>query len=77
VPPVGRLLGLPVVMDERVPQCSILVFRVFGESDYVELPYEDFALLEQPRIASFAAAGELPASSKATDDADAPSAGRG
>jgi Ala-tRNA(Pro) deacylase len=61
IPPLGQLFGLPLVLDERVTHCSVLVFRAFGESDYVEVPYEGFALLEQPRVASFASAGELTA----------------
>lgn len=61
IPPLGQLLGLPLVLDERVTSCAVLVFGAFGESDYFEVPYEDFARLEQPRIASFASAGELAA----------------
>lgn len=59
IPPLGQLFGLPLVLDEDVTHCSVLVFRAFGESDYVEIPYEEFARLEQPRVASFASAGEL------------------
>lgn len=59
IPPLGQLFGFPLVVDERVTRCSVLVFRVFGESDYFEISYEDFARNEQPRIASFASAGEL------------------
>jgi hypothetical protein len=48
-------------LDERVSSASILVFRVFAESIYLEVPYADYARLEQPRLASFASYGELPA----------------
>jgi hypothetical protein len=51
---------MATVLDERVQECSVLVFRAFGESDFFEVPYEDYARLVQPRIASFASAGELP-----------------
>jgi Ala-tRNA(Pro) deacylase len=60
-PPLGQLYGLPLVVDERVMQSGVIVFSPFGESDYVEIPYDDFARQEQPRIASFARKGELPA----------------
>lgn len=58
VPPLGKLCGLALVVDARVASCSVIVFRAFGESDYFEIPYEDFARLEQPKIASFASTGE-------------------
>jgi Ala-tRNA(Pro) deacylase len=61
IPPLGQLFGVPIVLDERVTTCAILVFRAFRDSDYFEIPYEDFARLEQPKVASFARAGELPA----------------
>jgi Ala-tRNA(Pro) deacylase len=59
-PPLGQLYGLPVIIDERVTEYPALVFQPFGESDYFEVPYDDFARLEQPRVLSFARAGELP-----------------
>jgi Ala-tRNA(Pro) deacylase len=59
IPPLGQLFGLPLVVDERVTRCSLIVFASFGESDFFEIPYEDFARLEQPRVAAFASAGEL------------------
>jgi prolyl-tRNA editing enzyme YbaK/EbsC (Cys-tRNA(Pro) deacylase) len=61
VPPLGKLLGVPLIVDEMIEGCATLVFRGFGQSDYIEVPYDDFARLEQPRIASFARAGELEA----------------
>ena len=60
IPPLGQLFGLPLVVDERVRHCSVVVFRAFGPSDYIEINYDDFARQERPRIASFALAGELP-----------------
>jgi prolyl-tRNA editing enzyme YbaK/EbsC (Cys-tRNA(Pro) deacylase) len=59
IPPLGKLLGLPLIVDEDVENCTTLVFHGRAYDDYFELPYEDFARLEQPRIASFARAGEL------------------
>lgn len=59
VPPLGQLLGVPLVVDERVARAAVIVFRAFAESVYFEIPYDDYARLEQPRLASFASAGEL------------------
>jgi Ala-tRNA(Pro) deacylase len=58
VPPLGQLFGFPLVLDERVTRCSVLVFRAFGESDYFEIPYEAFARHEQPRVVSFVSGGD-------------------
>lgn len=59
MPPFGQLYGVPVVLDERLTGAAVLAFQLFGESDYLEIPYEDYARLEQPRVASFASLGEL------------------
>jgi hypothetical protein len=59
IPPLGQLFGIPVVLDARVAEHATIVFRVFGDIDWVEVPYDDFARLEAPRIASFASKGEL------------------
>ena len=59
VPPFGQLFGIPIVLDARVASVGVLVFRAFGESLYFELPYEDWARLEQPRVAPFASVAEL------------------
>jgi Ala-tRNA(Pro) deacylase len=61
VPPFGQLFGIPIVLDARIAEHATLVFRIFGQPDFLELPYADFARLEQPRLASFASMGELPA----------------
>lgn len=66
IPPLGQLFGVPIVVDTSVTTATALVFRAFGESDYFEIPYEDFARLEQPRVASFASAGELAAAPRRT-----------
>lgn len=59
VPPFGQLFGISIVLDARLASVGTLVFRAFGESVYFEIPYEDWARLEQPRVASFASVGEL------------------
>jgi Ala-tRNA(Pro) deacylase len=63
IPPLGQLFGLPLVLDARVAGCAVIVFRAFDGSDYFDIPYEDFARLEQPRIAAFASIGQLVAAS--------------
>lgn len=59
VPPFGHLFGMPVVIDESLTTSASLVFQPFDESDFFEVPYDHFARLEQPRVASFARAGAL------------------
>lgn len=59
VPPFGQLFGIPVVVDARVAAAAVLVFRAFGESTYFDVVNDDWARLEQPRVASFSSAGEL------------------
>jgi hypothetical protein len=66
-PPLGGAMGALTVVDERVAVTSALVFLVFSPGDCIELPYDDFARLERPRVASFAIGGELPAGREATD----------
>ncbi len=61
IPPFGKLFGLPLVVDTRVSEASILLIHAFGENDVLEIAYEDFARLEQPRVGKFAFAGELAA----------------
>jgi Ala-tRNA(Pro) deacylase len=61
IPPFGQLFGLPIVIDERLRACGVLVCQAFGESDFIDVPYDDWARLEAPRVASFAFGGELTA----------------
>jgi len=58
IPPLGGVLGVPTVVDERVAP-AVLVFRAFSLNDYVEIIYDDFERVERPRVESFAIAGEL------------------
>lgn len=60
-PPLGQLFGMPIIVDEKVTRYASIVMSLFGESDYLEIPYDHFARQEDPRIASFGRAGELPA----------------
>jgi prolyl-tRNA editing enzyme YbaK/EbsC (Cys-tRNA(Pro) deacylase) len=61
IPPLGSLYGVPVILDQAARAGTSVVFRAFSGSDWFEIPYDDFARLEQPRVASFALAGSLPA----------------
>lgn len=63
-PPLGQLFGMPLIIDAAITRRSVIVFLPFGESDYFEVPFEDFARQEQPRVASFARRGELPAAKR-------------
>jgi len=61
IPPLGQLTGLTLVVEERLAESVTLVFQASGGDDFFEVPYEDWARLEAPRIAAFASKGELPA----------------
>jgi hypothetical protein len=67
IPPLGKLFGLPLIVEEAIESCGTIVFRGLGRNDFLEIPYDDFARQEQPRVASFARAGELTYSSAAAD----------
>jgi len=58
-PPLGQLFGIPIIVDEKVTQHASIVINPFGESDYLEIPYDEFARQEEPRVASFGRAGVL------------------
>jgi prolyl-tRNA editing enzyme YbaK/EbsC (Cys-tRNA(Pro) deacylase) len=60
VPPFGRMFGAPVFIDPSVIASNDIEFGVFGSTDFIEMPYDEFARLEQPRVAELVAAGELP-----------------
>src|SRR5262245_27678818 len=60
VPALGGALGTITIIDESVAAASCVVFAAFSPADVIEIPYDDFARLEKPKIASFAIGGELP-----------------
>jgi prolyl-tRNA editing enzyme YbaK/EbsC (Cys-tRNA(Pro) deacylase) len=60
VPPLGREVGALTLVDERVAVASSVTFAAFTPYDLVEMPFDDFARLERPRVVSFAVGGELP-----------------
>lgn len=59
IPPFGRLMGAPVFIDARVTP-GILVFKAFGNDDYLEISLEELVRVEQPKTATFATHGALP-----------------
>lgn len=61
MPPLGRLFGVPLFVDERVASSAIVCFSAFSPTDFLEMSYDDLARLEQPRVAPVGMAGELPA----------------
>ena len=61
VPPLGRMFGAPLLVDEAITLAPVICFEAFAATDFVEMTYDDFARLERPRVAAIALAGELPA----------------
>jgi hypothetical protein len=62
VPPLGRLMALPLFVDEELAQVATsLLFRAFSGFNFIELLYDDLALVEEPRVLPLATFGELPA----------------
>jgi prolyl-tRNA editing enzyme YbaK/EbsC (Cys-tRNA(Pro) deacylase) len=60
IPPLGGAMDVLTIVDTRAMQASALVFTAFSAFDFLELPIDEFARLERPRVASFATGGELP-----------------
>lgn len=59
LPPHGGLMGVPVFLDRRVT-AGLLVFNAFSTEDFVEISFDEFVRIEQPRIVGFATSGALP-----------------
>lgn len=62
-PPLGGLLGASVFVDASLLVAPVIEFVAFAPTDFVQISFEDFARIEQPRIEEFAGAGELAAPS--------------
>jgi Ala-tRNA(Pro) deacylase len=52
-PPFGKLYGMPVIIDESLRTAGPLLFRAGSHEEALEMTFEDFVNLEQPRIGSF------------------------
>ena len=66
IPPLGGAMQATTIVDVEVMNAAALVFTAFSPFDFFEIPIDDFARIEHPRIAAFAIGGELPQA----DDAD-------
>lgn len=60
IPPLGGAMDAITIVDAGVTNAPAIAFEVFSAFDCIELPYDDFARHERPRVASFAIGGELP-----------------
>jgi hypothetical protein len=67
LPPLGGALGMLTILDASVATAAALSFAAFEPTDVFDVPFEDFARLERPRIASFAIGGELPEGERAAE----------
>jgi hypothetical protein len=54
LPALGGVLGATTVVDVSVRKASKIAFRAFSRTDFFELAYDDFALIENPRVCTFA-----------------------
>jgi prolyl-tRNA editing enzyme YbaK/EbsC (Cys-tRNA(Pro) deacylase) len=59
LPPLGHLIGVPLLVDETLGAGGSVVFHAFSRGVYVEVGYEDFARIEQPKMVPLAVSGEL------------------
>jgi Ala-tRNA(Pro) deacylase len=50
-PPFGRLYGLPVIVDSRLPHEGTIIFRAGSHEETLEMHWVDFASLENPIVA--------------------------
>lgn len=51
-PPFGRLFGLPVICDDSLSEDETIICRAGSHEEAIELTFDDFARLENPRLAS-------------------------
>jgi hypothetical protein len=59
IPPLGQPFGTPLLVDQRITDFAVVVFEG-SPQDIFEVPYEDLARQEAPKVFSFTRAGELP-----------------
>ena len=59
IPPLGHLFGIPLFVDDAVAACSSVAFGAFSTGVCVELSYDDFARIEQPKVLPLGFGGEL------------------
>jgi prolyl-tRNA editing enzyme YbaK/EbsC (Cys-tRNA(Pro) deacylase) len=59
IPPLGHLLGVPLYVDEQLASSTVIAFEAFSSGVSVQLAYEEFARIEEPRTVPIAARGSL------------------
>lgn len=59
MPPLGTLLGLPVLVDDDVASAEYITFNAGTHRDVVRMSFEDFRVLVNPLVASFALREEM------------------
>jgi prolyl-tRNA editing enzyme YbaK/EbsC (Cys-tRNA(Pro) deacylase)/uncharacterized protein with GYD domain len=69
IPPLGHLIGVPLFVDEQLTASIMLAFHAFSSGVCIEVAYEDFARIEQPKILPLATAGSLPAAAPGASQA--------
>jgi hypothetical protein len=60
IPPLGGLFGAPVFVDDALAAVPLIAFHAFSATDFIEVMYDDFARLEQPRVVALAGGEQLP-----------------
>ncbi len=55
MPPFGNLYGVPVYVDKTLAQDEEIAFNACSHSELIQLPYEEYARLVKPKVASFKA----------------------
>jgi len=58
MPPFGQLYGMPVYVDERLTRDKEIAFNAGTHHELIQMSYEDFARLVQPKIANFSTVTE-------------------
>jgi Ala-tRNA(Pro) deacylase len=53
MPPFGNLYGVPVYVDRTLAEDEEIAFNACSHSELIQLPYETFARLVKPKVASF------------------------
>ncbi len=61
IPPLGELFGVPLLVDRRITEGFVVLVFAGSSSDFFEIPYEELARQETPKVFSFTGGGELPA----------------
>jgi Ala-tRNA(Pro) deacylase len=58
MPPFGQLYDMPVFVDESLTRNKKIAFNAGTHYELIQLSYEDFETLVQPKVANFATTAE-------------------